>query len=229
MKRSYLAFVLISLCLTCASPGVRAQQGVYTLEMVVFEQPPSGDSERLHIETSAEAAPANTAGSLNLGGKGITVLPGRKGQLVPVVYTLNRKGARVLAHLRWRQHIARSHHNPWYAVRGKNLAGRIRINRGRYLHLDTDLTFSQSGHEYHMREKARMRSGKLYYIDHPKLGVLFLAQRWVDPNAPKPATQKQTPSQTQTPQPAPQVPATDNPPEQRKPAGELPRATPDNS
>lgn len=215
-----LLLLLAALCL-----DAQAQGTIYTLEMVVFEQPADGDSENLAAE--AGGAPDAPAFLLNSGGHGVTVLPGREGKLVPAVYTLNRRGARVLFHLRWRQAIPRSRHNPWFAIRGKDLEGRIRINRGRYLHLYTDLRLLQGGQGIRMREKTRLRSGKLYYVDHPRLGVLFLASRWHDPNAPAqatPATPAPGPAQPEQKQPEP-----DNPPEQRKPAGELPRATPDNS
>lgn len=200
-----------------------ASEGVYDIEMVIFEQPDDGDSETFPIDPVLPD-PSAAEVSLTRGAPGIELLPLREGRLGPAVYTLDRKGARVLAHLRWRQDIPRET-TPWYRVTGDRLDGMIRLKRGRYLHLETDLVFNQAGRIYRVQEHARARSAKLHYVDHPKLGLLFRADRWENPNAqPVVAPRPVAPAQLEK-APARQ----DNPPEQRAPAGDLPRATPDNS
>lgn len=221
-------FIGLSLSLLCFA--AKAAEGVYDIEMVIFEQPAGSDTEnfpeRVELPDLSKAVD-----SLNSPSNGktlpidITSLPTRQGRLGPTVYTLNRKGAHVVAHLRWRQEIPRNQDNPWYRVRGAQLDGLIRLNRGRYIHLDTDLALNQTEHTYRIQEHARARSGELHYVDHPKLGILFQADRWVDPNA----TLEPVPEETLPAQSGSESPREDNPPEERAPAGELPRALPDNS
>lgn len=226
----HLRSLITGLSLLFLSFAVQAVEGIYDIEMVIFEQPANDDTEAFpdDIEapdlTQAVALINKALSNDTMTTQGIERLPARDGKLGPAVYTLNRKGAHVVTHLRWRQQIARSTRNPWYRIQGDHLDGLIRLNRGRYIHLDTDLLLDQSDRAYRVQEHARSRSGELYYVDHPKLGILFRADRYEDPNAlPETApVQEQTPSE-----PGSGTKEQDNPPEQRAPSGELPRAMPD--
>lgn len=226
----YLRSLLLGFSLALLALAARAQEGVYDIEMVIFEQPADGDTERFP-ESPQLPDPNSAAVSLNTGlptgnrkAPAVELLPLAEGKLGPAVYTLNRKGAQVLAHLRWRQLIPRDAENPWESVQGDRLDGLIRLNRGRFIHLDTDLVLNEPAQSYRVQEHARARSSELNYVDHPKLGILFIADRYEDPNA----APSEVPREEQQP-PAEKAgtPATDNPPEQRAPAGELPRAMPD--
>ncbi|WP_177418145.1 CsiV family protein [endosymbiont of Lamellibrachia barhami] len=82
------------------------------------------------------------------------------------------------------------------------LEGTIRVGVKRYLHLATDLLLRQWETEegikgdslefrpafraFRMQSQRRMRSGEIHYLDHPIIGVLFLASRYELPTEPEP-------------------------------------------
>lgn len=82
------------------------------------------------------------------------------------------------------------------------LEGTIRVGVKRYLHLDTDLLlrrwetedgmtgnsleFRPAFRTFRMQSQRRMRSGEIHYLDHPIIGVLFLASRYELPTEPEP-------------------------------------------
>ncbi len=207
-----------------------ATEGIYDIEMVVFEQPPGDDTESFPDApespdlTRALATLSNPLDSQRARLAGIELLPIREGQLGPAVYTLNRKGVHVLLHLRWRQTFPEVAEDRWFRIQAEHLDGLIDIKRGRYLHLYTDLLLQTADKAYRVQEHARARSGELHYLDHPKLGILYRADRYEPPAAAQIPAEKQS-----EPEPAKAAPEQDNPPEQRAPAGELPRAMPDTS
>jgi hypothetical protein len=123
----------------------------------------------------------------------------------------NSRNYRPHVHVAWRQQVT----SPERAQRlylelpQKNapakFEGTIKVGVKRYLHLETDLLFrrplkrgatseSQTGmlsfgpdyRPYRAQSLRRMRSGKLHYIDHPIIGILFLATRYQAPTAAKP-------------------------------------------
>ena len=55
------------------------------------------------------------------------------------------------------------------------------MTRGRFLHLDTDLLLRapDSSQTYRVQLSRRMRSDELHYVDHPKLGILIRAERYL--------------------------------------------------
>jgi len=209
--------------LTFSLAVVQAANGVYDLEIVIFEQPQSGDNEAFPgsppLPNLSIARTSLTGAGNQAANAGISFLPLTEGELAASTYTLKSKGAPVLAHLRWRQTIPRARNNPWVGIRKSRLNGMIRLDRGRYIHLHTDLVLRQGERSYRIQERARARSGETHYVDHPRLGILFRADRYQNPNA-VPAT----PATVEMPS----TPAKeDNPPEQRAPTGDLPRAMPD--
>lgn len=218
--------LLLVLALLLASVSALAAPGVYDLELVIFEQPSSADDERFP-ESPGEPEASNILASLSGSGNaaanaGIRFLPLADGELAASAYTLGRKGAPVQAHLRWRQEIPESRDNPALAIRSGSVDGVIRLDRGRFIHLHTDLLVRRADGVFRVREHARARSGETYYVDHPKIGILFRADRYEEPG-----TGSGSADTTGTPT-APTAPSkVDNPPEQRAPAGELPRAMPD--
>ncbi|MBL3599923.1 MAG: hypothetical protein JMN25_08640 [gamma proteobacterium endosymbiont of Lamellibrachia anaximandri] len=120
-----------------------------------------------------------------------------------------------LLHVAWRQQVIdpdqsqqlllelpRSS-NPQSAVgEPLRLEGTIRVGVKRYLHLESDLLLRQWETEdgitgdsiefrpafraFRMQSKRRMRSGEIHYLDHPIIGVLFLASRYELPIEPEP-------------------------------------------
>ncbi|MCU7796038.1 MAG: peptidoglycan binding protein CsiV [Candidatus Thiodiazotropha sp. (ex Myrtea spinifera)] len=92
------------------------------------------------------------------------------------------------------------------------LEGTLKIGVKRYLHLETDLllhlphnpetvtasddTLFMGPHfqSYRLQAQRRMRSGKLHYLDHPVLGVLVQAEKYVPPEPePEPETETTPP------------------------------------
>lgn len=58
---------------------------------------------------------------------------------------------------------------------GWEVAGRIDVTRGRFLHFDAELWMPGAvpGEFVVLAESRRLRSGELNYLDHPAFGVLF--------------------------------------------------------
>jgi hypothetical protein len=105
------------------------------------------------------------------------------------------------------------------------LEGTLKLSIKRYLHFEADIVLhepasgsdpqaSQEGfgyaprfRHYRLQELRRMRSGKLYYIDHPVIGVLTIAKPYQPPK----------PEIVETPVPVPTIVPTDQiSPEQPK-------------
>ena len=146
----------------------------------------------------------------------------------------NSRNYRPLYHVAWRQQVV----NPDDAqaiyisllpeeeeVPGMmtlpKLEGTLKLGVKRYLHISTDLLFRQFSDEglttYPMQAQRRMRSGKLHYLDHPLLGVLVQAEKYVPPEPepePSPVLETETAEPVQAPSPEGSVPAT-SPPTQR--------------
>jgi len=178
MKREslrYRAFWLISLLLLSAAPAA-ARASAYSFEMIVFERPGGGAGENWPAEPG-EPDPAQAIG--RLGGGGGNTLPASAKSLGPVAYTLKKKGMIVHHHLAWRQTPRGRQSNSWYWIDSGRVSGLVRVSRGRYLHLDTDLILrdANSSQPYRVQLHRRMRSDELHYVDHPKLGIIIQAQR----------------------------------------------------
>ncbi|RLJ19357.1 hypothetical protein DJ031_08455 [bacterium endosymbiont of Escarpia laminata] len=118
-----------------------------------------------------------------------------------------------LLHVAWRQQVIEPDQsqqlllelprssNPQSAIdEPLRLEGTIRVGVKRYLHLETDLLLRQWETEdgmtgdslefrpafrtFRMQSQRRMRSGEIHYLDHPIIGVLFLASRYELPTEP---------------------------------------------
>lgn len=165
----------------------------YDFEIVIFERP--GASGELNLKASA--APERSMAETVLGAD---ALPADSRELGPTVYTLKRKGMVVHKHVAWRQVPGNRNSKSWLWVSAGRLQGLVRVTRGRYLHLDTDLVLADSrrAEPHRIQLSRRFRSDELHYIDHPKIGILIKANRYEgedaveeDPDAtsgePKPA------------------------------------------
>ena len=185
----------------------------------MFEQPDAYDEPG---QLEAVAAGYQVAGSLALGVPGVTPLPTKEGKFGPVIHILRHKGARILAHLRWRHDFSSLMSMNWLRLANPYLDGVVRLRRGRFIHIDTDLQIT--GSEQPVREHGRLRRGELLYVDHPRAGILIRAEH-ID--IPKPQSPPSVPVTTREQSATSPRPATDNPPEQGEPASEIPRALPD--
>jgi len=207
------------------APAAAAKQfkAPYDIEIVIFERYGQGNGESW---PSDPGRPDSTLAAGNLSrpgqqGPGAMLLPKSARELGPAAYTLRQKGAQVHFHQAWRQDVKGRTSRTWYRVGNKRLNGLVRVSRGRYLHLDTDLMLyaGEDGLDHRIQLHRRMRGGELHYVDHPKIGILIRTARLQVESTP-PA------------EPEPQVPEPvspiDEPGEQRSPMpGSLPRAMPD--
>ena len=152
----------------------------YNFEIVLFERPGGGANEFWPADPG-EPDPAKAIGRLSAAGGsgGATMLPASTKSLGPAAYTLKKKGMIVHDHLAWRQATRGRNSNSWYWIGDGRLSGLIRLTRGRYLHLDTDLLLldARTSQPHRIKLHRRMRSNELHYVDHPKLGILIRAKR----------------------------------------------------
>jgi len=166
MNRAILAkrlggLLLLSLLLQGAAV---AADNLYKFEMVIFERP--GVTIEPAAESQDDAQTRNLAGRLDAMGAG-----GKR--LGPVAYTLKQKGMIVHEHLAWIQSPRGLDSKSWYQVGDGRMNGLVRMTRGRFLHLDAELTLRDTGGRAKLYR--RMRSGELHYVDHPKFGILIEA------------------------------------------------------
>jgi hypothetical protein len=166
MNRAILAkrlggLLLLSLLLQGAAV---AADNLYKFEMVIFERP------GVTIEPAAESQ--DDAPKRNLAGRLDAMAAGGK-RLGPVAYTLKQKGMIVHEHLAWIQSPRGLDSKSWYQVGDGRMNGLVRMTRGRFLHLDAELTLRDTGGRAKLYR--RMRSGELHYVDHPKFGILIEA------------------------------------------------------
>ena len=60
------------------------------------------------------------------------------------------------------------------AVRSSTVSGTLKVRLGRFLHLESQLVFTdeESGASYRLWESRKMRSTELHYVDNPRFGLL---------------------------------------------------------
>ncbi|MEN8166242.1 MAG: CsiV family protein [Pseudomonadota bacterium] len=159
-----------------------------------------------------------------------TTLPKSEWRLAAHEQRLKRsRNYRPHLHLAWRQQMTSPDRAQllYLELPQKNapakIEGTVKIGVKRYLHLETDLILRrpkktgpaserQTGmmrfgpyyQPYRLRSLRRMRSGKLHYLDHPLIGVLFLATKYEPPKPPEPV-EIAPPKATQTPTTQPSV------------------------
>jgi hypothetical protein len=166
--RSILAVLFLSIPLACL-----ADDDVYDFEIVIFERP-DGVAEEVWPEEPEQPDPTLAVASLDM-----IALPASDRSLEPVAYTLKKKGMIVHEHVAFREAPGGRNSNNWLWIDRGRLTGLLRVTRGRYLHLDTDLALQDpdSAQLYRIQLNRRMRSGELHYVDHPLLGIVIKAER----------------------------------------------------
>lgn len=189
-----LGLVVLGLAL-CAS--AHADDDVYDFEIIIFERPGvSGDG--YSPDPAGEPDASAATGRLDALAIGTRALG-------PLAYTLRQKGMIIHEHLAWRQVPRGRSSKTWYWIGNGRLGGLIRVTRGRFLHLETDLLLRDANAASPQRIglSRRMRSGELHYVDHPRLGILIKAERYLPtaaedavemvPGEPKPVQPGTTP------------------------------------
>ncbi|MCP5434503.1 MAG: hypothetical protein H6957_03475 [Chromatiaceae bacterium] len=172
-NRSNLHFLAVLIVTLSLVGPVVADEDLYDFEMVVFERPGGGADEFWPAEPGE---PDREAAATRLDS-----LPGGPKVLGPEAYTLKKKGLIVHEHITWRQAPPDRNSSRWYSIGSARLNGLVRVTRGRFLHLETDLVLNDANtstpYRIQLRRRMRMRSGELHYVDHPKLGILIQAER----------------------------------------------------
>ncbi len=178
LLRSILALLSLSIPLTCL-----ADDDVYDFEIVIFERP-DGAAEEFWPEEPGQPDPTLAVENLDM-----IALPASNQSLEPVAYTLKKKGMIVHEHMAFRETPGGRNSNNWLWIDRGRLTGLLRVTRGRFLHLDTDLALQDrdSAQLYRIRLNRRMRSGELHYVDHPLLGSVIKAERHEATAAPQDA------------------------------------------
>jgi hypothetical protein len=183
-KAAGLVFLLILAAPAAAEPAAAPQR--YDIELVIFEQPGEGLGEHWPEEPgepdrSAAWGALTGRGALPKGG---SLLDRQAMQMGPVAFTLKRRGASVLLHTAWRQQLADRDSPTWLWIRSGRLRGLVRLSRGRFLHLDTDLLLesahpqaANSPRAYRVRLHRKMRRDETHYLDHPKIGIIVKVVR----------------------------------------------------
>lgn len=194
-----LAF-LLCFGLFCISVPATATD-VYDFEIVIFERPTADAGEHWPPEPGQpdRSAAVGTWDALPASGR----------RLGPVAYTLKQKGMSVLVHRSWNQAPGRLGSKTWYWIDDGRLSGLLRVTRGRYIHIDTDLLLrdARSSVPYRAQLRRRMRSGELHYLDHPKIGILVRADRREAPpsSGPDATASEAEPKPVQPAAPSPQA------------------------
>jgi len=161
--RRLLTALLLGLC---AAPVLPAASGLYTVEIVVFDN--GGTTGALSNKFAAPPVATDD----------IDATPAPTGRLNAAVNRLRSKGAvRILAHKAWTQSAT-----PWdsghgvsaaQAGLGNSIEGRISVERGEKLNLRLDLIVEEGGRRYRLNEVRRnVKPGQIQYFDHPAVGVL---------------------------------------------------------
>ncbi|MFW5450166.1 MAG: CsiV family protein [Methylophagaceae bacterium] len=188
MKSHYLTQFVIALSLLILSVQAHAAQW-YHVELIVFEQLNTITDEQWPQMTSVGKA------SLSPGMATSLIQPAATETLLNTASRLNHSARyRVHYHNAWQQPIMRKNSAKSVKIRSANnlIEGTIRLYKSTYLHAALDLWLKQNSSDVdswsdaspngidinapqnpNLKESRRIRSKKLYFFDHPKLGALL--------------------------------------------------------
>jgi hypothetical protein len=182
---------LFALLLSVVAAPVLGQQvagpPTYNIELVVFRGSDAAGGEDLTLSGALTADDADSGGGNTTGpSRLVQVLPADRRRLGDVVSRLNASGTyRVVAHAAWQQTAAAFNSRGGLAadqlgLATNGLSGLASLQRGQYLHLGLNLTWSSAGGSFTINERRRVRINERMYFDHPAFGVIAL----VTPGAP---------------------------------------------
>jgi len=153
-----------------------AHARTYLVEMVIFARSAGLGAEHWR----GGGGYPGTGNAVNIGAVGsgrFASLPASKMELNNIAATLrNRAGYRVLSHVGWVQPGLSANKSIKVNVSSGSLQGTARVSLAHYLHLNMDLRYSAGpdGPTVRMKQKRRMRSREIHYLDGPVLGVIVL-------------------------------------------------------
>lgn len=191
------------LLIACAwTSTVRAQ--TWRVDLIVFRF--LGPADEAGIPSLAKTTtPAADAIELDdtarLAASGVTLLPEAEFGLGPEWASLrSSREFRPMLKLAWMQKDPPTERGPRLRIQAgaklslsdpatlsaaeiSEIEGSISLLQSRYLHLDTDLVFTEPGdapQSWRLEERRRMRSDELHHLDSPRVGVLVKVTK-VDP------------------------------------------------
>ena len=188
MKSHFFTQLILAFSLLILSFQSYADQW-YHVELIVFEQ--------LNSVTDEQWPQMNTFDETHLSTGMATshIQPATTETLLNTASRLNRSARyRIHYHNAWQQPIMRKNSAQAVAVYSENnlIEGNIRLYKSTYLHAALDLWLKQNSRVIdnwsdaspdgidisapknpNLKESRRIRSKKLYYFDHPKLGALL--------------------------------------------------------
>jgi hypothetical protein len=215
--------ILLPTCLLAAGKAKGAEAPWYEFEVLIFQRLDQGAGSTELWPGQAtnpdlqNAIPFNRKGKAALiNGKPIAYrpLPVGERRLRNIWNRFrNSRNYRPLYHVAWRQQVVDPDRakalyislppedgQPASPSNPAKLEGTVKIGVKRYLHMSADLQLRQyvDGQliNYPLKAQRRMRSGKLHYIDHPVLGILVQAEKYVPPAPePEPVVERVTPTE----------------------------------
>jgi len=153
-----------------------AQARTYLVEMVIFARTAGLGAEHWRSDPGYPA----TGNAVEIGPVGngrFAQIPASRMELNHIAATLQRKGGyRVLSHVGWVQPGLSANKAIKVNVSSGSLQGTARVSLAHYLHLNVDLLYTAGpdGPLVRMKQKRRMRSKEIHYLDGPVLGVIVL-------------------------------------------------------
>lgn len=186
--QSFIYKFIITASLLVLSFQAQAQQW-YHVEFIVFEQLNTVTDEKWPEMPLLEPAPLNSTMATSL------IQPANNETLVSSAQRLNRsQGYRVHYHQAWQQPILQKRSAKAIAVQSEDamIDGSIRLYKSTYLHAQLNLWLMENSglanswsdaspdgidisapRNPNLNESRRIRSKKIYFFDHPKLGALL--------------------------------------------------------
>jgi hypothetical protein len=185
---SFINKFIIAVSLSVLSFQAQAQQW-YHVELIVFEQLNTVTDEKWPETPLLETAPLNASMAT------VLIQPADNDSLVSAAQRLDRSPRyQVHYHQAWQQPILRKGSAKAVSVKSEDamIDGNIRLYKATYLHAQLDLWLMENAgvanswsdaspegidisapRNPHLNESRRIRSKKLYFFDHPKLGALL--------------------------------------------------------
>jgi hypothetical protein len=190
MKRyPFVTLALFSL-LSVNAWGIKADKDTYQVEVIVFENMLDAGAKSeifAHHEPLPEIDKATLLDEEDANNPLFSLLSESKMRLLPETKKLSRQPAyRLLLHTAWLQKrevskLIRIENQP-QSQDSPHIDGTINVTQGRhYYNLSVHLSFTpklgfleKSPKPFILKQKRRVKSDEISYLDHPKFGVLVL-------------------------------------------------------
>jgi hypothetical protein len=151
------------------SSYAHAQQW-YHVELIVFEQLNTYTDEAWPETSFDISEPLSPSVS------GERIHPAKNSTLIQTATRLNNsRDYQVLYHKSWQQPIMTKSNSQGVNIKSADgsVSGSVRFFKSTYLHAALDLQLMQGAQSPRLIESRRIRSKKLYFYDHPKMGALL--------------------------------------------------------